>query len=314
MAPVIEFDNLSASYFAGLVRRETPAVRSVSFQVQVGEVFGFLGPNGAGKTTSIHVLMGFLFPTGGSARLFGLPAGDQEARRRVGFLPENFAFHRFLTASGLLRFHRRLAGIKVDAAGEERLVQDLLRRVKLEAQSKVRIGRFSRGMLQRIGLAQALLGDPDLLVLDEPTSGLDPLGRKEVRELILELKKRGKSVFLSSHLLPEIELVCDRVAVIDKGSLKHVGTIAELSSDASLVELVISGLPLGEPAAEELRAWIAAAGGEVASQGNQVKVVIAAAHKRAVLEKVWACGADVKSLNPLRSSLEELFLRLVGNS
>jgi ABC-2 type transport system ATP-binding protein len=314
MAPVIEFDNLSASYFAGLVRRETPAVRGVSFQVQAGEVFGFLGPNGAGKTTSIHVLMGFLFPTGGSARLFGLPAGDREARRRVGFLPENFAFHRFLTAAGLLRFHRRLAGIKMDGAGEQRLVQDLLHRVKLEAQSDIRIGRFSRGMIQRIGLAQTLLGDPDLLVLDEPTSGLDPVGRKEVRELILELKKCGKTVFLSSHLLSEIELVCDRVAVIDKGSLKHIGRISELTSDASLIELVISGLPWGEPAAEDLYAWIAAAGGQVASQGNQVKVVIGAAHKRALLEKVWASGADVDSLNPRRSTLEDLFLKLVGNS
>jgi ABC-2 type transport system ATP-binding protein len=304
----IELENLSMSYYAGLVRRETPALRGVSFRVEPGEVFGFLGPNGAGKTTAIHILMGFIFPIRGCASLFGYPAGDLRARRRAGFLPENFAFHRFLTAGKLLRFHLRLAGVRSDRAGEERMTQELLRRVKLETQRDVRIGRFSRGMVQRIGLAQAVLNDPDLLVLDEPTSGLDPIGRKEVRELIVEFKARGKTIFLSSHLLSEVELVCDRVAVINQGSLKQVGRVQELLGAGDQVEVVVSTL------SDELRDWAQAEGGAVALDGSHTRIIIDGRHQRALIEKTWAAGADVISVNPVRSSLEDLFVKLVEGS
>jgi ABC-2 type transport system ATP-binding protein len=312
MAAVIELDNLSVSYYAGLVRRETRAVSQVSFQVEAGEVFGFLGPNGAGKTSTIHTLMGFIFPSGGAARLLGFPAAHWRARLRVGFLPENFAFHRYLTAEKLLRFHRRLAALP--ANGSEGVVQDLLQRVKLEAQREVRIGRFSRGMAQRIGLAQALLNDPDLLLLDEPTSGLDPLGRREVRELILALKAQGKTVFVSSHLLPEIEVISDRVAVIDQGRLKYAGRVQDLAAAGELIEVAISGINGDAPAAEELKAWIAAEGGRIVADGGAAKVTIDSRHKRALLERVWTSGGDVVSLNPVRGSLEDLFVKLVGGS
>lgn len=311
--PAIELEQLAVSYFAGLVRSETPAVRDLSFRVESGEVFGFLGPNGAGKTTTIHALLGFLFPVRGTASVFGCRAGDVEARSRLGFLPENFAFHRFLTAAKLLRLHLRLAGVHADTVGESRLVRDLLHRVKLDGQGEVRIGRFSRGMLQRIGLAQALLNDPDLLILDEPTSGLDPLGRKEVRELILDLKSRGKTVFLSSHLLSEIEMVSDRVAVVHQGLLKHVGRVCDLVNTGNLVEAIISGLDPALPSAADLRAWVLEEGGSLTPDGTTVRVVIESGKKRALLEKVWVSGADVVSLNPVRGSLEDLFVKLVEN-
>lgn len=311
--PAIELEQLAVSYFAGLVRNETPAVRDLSFRVESGEVFGFLGPNGAGKTTTIHTLLGFLFPVRGVARIFDCRAGHVEARRRLGFLPENFAFHRFLTAKNLLRFHMRLAGVHSDTVGESRLVADLLHRVKLDAQREVRIGHFSRGMVQRIGLAQALLNDPDLLILDEPTSGLDPLGRREVRELILDLKSRGKTVFLSSHLLSEIEMVSDRVAVVHQGLLKHLGRVCDLVNTGSLVEAVISGLDPALASAGDLRAWVVEEGGSLTLDGATVRVVIDSGKKRALLERAWACGADVVSLNPVRGSLEDLFVKLVEN-
>jgi ABC-2 type transport system ATP-binding protein len=311
MTAAIELENLRVSYFAGLVRRETPAVTDVSFRVEPGEVFGFLGPNGAGKTTTIHTLMGFVFPIGGTARLFDYPAGDLNARRRVGFLPENFAFHRFLTAEKLLRLHLRLAGLRRSRPAEDELVSDLLHRVKLQGAGDTRIGRFSRGMVQRIGLAQALVNDPDLLILDEPTSGLDPLGCREVRELILEHKRRGKTVFLSSHLLSEVELVSDRVAVIDRGSLKHVGRVRDLVNAGDRIEVVISGLIPGTLACEDLRAWIEAEGGSINPNGEGTRVVISATQKGALLEKIRTSGGDVVALNPVRGSLEDLFVKLV---
>jgi ABC-2 type transport system ATP-binding protein len=194
--------------------------------VQPGEVFGFLGPNGAGKTTTVKILLGLVKPTSGEARIFGKPAADAEARRRVGYLPENFRFHDWLTGESLLDFHARLAGVSL-AERRERIPR-VLDQVGLHGRGRDRISAYSKGMTQRIGLAQAIIHDPDLVLLDEPTSALDPVGRREVRDLIRALRARGMTVFLNSHLLSEVEMVCDRVAIVDRGRVVRSGQLGEL--------------------------------------------------------------------------------------
>ncbi|HTM38537.1 MAG TPA: ABC transporter ATP-binding protein [Terriglobales bacterium] len=303
MTPVIEFSGITKSYRRRFRRTEVDALSSVSFEVKRGEVCAFLGPNGAGKTTSMNILMGFIFPSSGTSRVFGFEPGDVRAKAQIGFLPENFAFYRYLNAERLLQFHLRLTGRAT--ADPEGLIAALLRQVKLDSYRGLKIGKFSRGMVQRLGLAQALLGDPELLVLDEPTSGLDPAGRKEVRDLILELKAQGKTVFLSSHLLSEVEQVCDRVIVIDHGRVVGTGTMQQMLEQNNRVEIIVDRL------SPELEHAIQEHGASISREENRVRIHVEPEHKRQVAEAVWAAGGDVISLSPLRASLEEVFLKLV---
>ena len=205
---------------------ENVAVRGLTLQVQQGEVFGFLGPNGAGKTTSIKMLLGLVAPTSGGATLLGAPLGDRAARAKMGFLPEHFRFHDWLSADEFLNLHGQLYGMS--AARLKPRIDELLELVGLTPFRSKQLKTFSKGMLQRIGLAQALLNDPALVFLDEPTSGLDPVGRRLVRDMIADLKKRGTTIFLNSHLLTEVEQVCDRVAVIHRGRIVASGTLEEV--------------------------------------------------------------------------------------
>jgi len=207
------------------------ALHDLSLVVQPGEVFGFLGPNGAGKTTTVKILLGLVRPTAGQARLFGQAAGDPRARRRVGYLPENFRFHDWLTGEQLLDFHARLAGMS--GAERRRRIPEVLALVGLADRGRDRIRAYSKGMTQRIGLAQAIVHEPDLVLLDEPTSALDPVGRREVRDLIRDLRTRGMTVFLNSHLLSEVELVCDRVAIVDRGHVVRSGRLADLLAEGT---------------------------------------------------------------------------------
>jgi ABC-2 type transport system ATP-binding protein len=212
----------------GLTKRygDIEAVRGVDFEVPVGETFGFLGPNGAGKTTAINVLLGFIPPTRGTAYLFGIDVRQPIARRRIGYLPEMTYYYKFLTAEELLRFYARIFGLPSLEADTR--IDRLLKLVELGSARKRLIKTYSKGMQQRVGIAQALINDPDLLILDEPTSGLDPLGRMKVREIIQRLRNDGKTVFFSSHELGEVETVCDRVAIINNGELKVVGGVDEV--------------------------------------------------------------------------------------
>ncbi len=203
------------------------AVKDLNLKVRAGEVFGFLGPNGAGKTTTMNVLLGFVNATGGAAYLFGVDVREPIARQRIGYLPELTYYYKFLTAEELLRFYARI--FRIPRAEADRRIDSLLRLVELEPARKRPIRTYSKGMQQRVGLAQALINDPDLLILDEPTSGLDPLGRMKVREIIQRLKDQGKTVFFSSHELGEVETVCDRVAIIHQGELKVEGSVTELT-------------------------------------------------------------------------------------
>lgn len=226
-AAVISIDNLVVEY-PGRGLRQPPhrAVKGLTLQVGESEVFGFLGPNGAGKTTTMQVLLGFLAPTSGSASVFGVDVQQPIARQRIGYLPELTYYYKFLTSEELLRFYGRI--FKIPNATLEARIDSVLKLVEMEHARKRLIKTYSKGMQQRIGLAQALINDPDLLILDEPTSGLDPLGRMKVREIIQRLKNEGKTVLFSSHELGEVETICDRVAIINKGELKAIGRVSDL--------------------------------------------------------------------------------------
>jgi ABC-2 type transport system ATP-binding protein len=304
MPAAIEFDSVTKVFRRPFSKERISALADVSFQVDPGEVCAFLGPNGAGKTTSINILMGFLFSDAGAVRVLGHPPGDVRAKRQIGLLPENYAFYPHLTARKLLEFHAALAG--VDGPTAQTRIPGLLATVRLSDHAGQKIGRYSRGMLQRLGLAQALLNDPQLLVLDEPTSGLDPAGRKDVRELLLTLKSEGRTVFVSSHILAEVEQFCDRVVIIDRGRLVQAGPLDALLTRGTRVEILADRLP------EELAPALLASGASIARDLHGVRLTVDLAAKREVAEKLWASGCDVVSIQPVRDSLETLFLQLVG--
>jgi len=302
--PAIEFAGVEKIYRRRFAGQEVVALNNVSFQVSRGEVCAFLGPNGAGKTTSISILMGFLFADAGTIRVLDYEPGDVRAKAQIGFMPENFAFYKYLNAQKLLRFHYALAGGNPKDAAN--LIGDLLHKVKLSGYDQLKIGKYSRGMVQRIGLAQALLANPQLLVLDEPTSGLDPAGRKEVRDIMFALKAEGKTIFLSSHLLSEVEQICDRVIFIDRGKILQSGRIEELLAVGDRAEIVVNQLP------PEMEPWLAEICASFDRGAQAVRIVAPTTHKREIAERIWAAGFDVLSITPLRSSLEDLYMKVVG--
>lgn len=272
------------------------ALGDFSLAVEAGEIFGFLGPNGAGKTTAIHLAMGFMRASGGRGTLLGNPFGDAPTRRRVGFLAENIAlYHR--PAGKLVRFYGQLNGMR--DPGLARRTRDVLEMVEMQGERDRNVGKFSRGMMQRIGLAQALVNDPEILILDEPTSALDPLGRVAVRELLLSAKAAGKTVFLSSHLLSEIEAVCDRIGILHHGRLVRVGSTSELLESQNQSEIIATGYNVD-----------VIAGGEPTEGG--MRFVVNTKSLRAMIERIWAIGGDVVRVNPLRRSLEDIFVELTS--
>jgi ABC-2 type transport system ATP-binding protein len=226
---VIMTGQLTKVYDLGLGQAPFKALEGLDLTVQEGEIFGFLGPNGAGKTTTIKILMGLIHPTSGMATLLGCPINNIQTRSKIGFLPESSHFYEYLTASEILTFYGRLFDIPKETIKERTLA--LLKQVGLESAAHLQLRKFSKGMLQRIGIAQALINDPELIILDEPMSGLDPIGRKEMRELILNLKTQGKTVFFSSHITHDIEMICDRVGILVGGRLLRIGGLSELLPD-----------------------------------------------------------------------------------
>jgi len=297
MTFVLEFENISKEY-RRLVGGRVIALDRFSLQVGQGEIFGFLGPNGAGKTTAIHLAMGFMRATSGSGRMLDKPFGHAATRRRVGFLAENVALYP-RKAEQLVRFYGGLNGMfggKLKSRAREML--DL---VGLSQEARRSVGGFSRGMVQRVGLAQALVNDPELLILDEPTSALDPLARVQIRELLLRSRDSGKTVFLSSHLLSEVEQICDRVAVLNKGRLVAVGKTAELLQSGDESEIVARSIPVS-------------AFPHAVLDNGMVRFAVAASSQRAALEHVWLLGGEVVSVNPQHRSLEQIFLQLTTDS
>lgn len=304
--PAIEFRQVTKIYRRFRPGHQVPALSAVSFSVSPGEVCAFLGPNGAGKTTSINLLMGFLYADKGEIRVLGYAPGDIRAKQQIGFLPENFSFYKYLNASRLLRLHSAMAGLHSEQSSKR--ISELLGRVHLQDYPHLKIGKYSRGMVQRLGLAQALLSDPQLLVFDEPTSGLDPAGRKEVRDLILALKSTGKTIFLSSHLLAEVEQICDRVIIINRGQMVRAASLAELRGTGNRVEILVDVLP------EPLRPALAEMGAAVEAGTHGVRIIVDIARKRALLESLWSAGSDVIRLTPINESLEDMYLQLTENS
>jgi len=293
--PVLEYRQITKDYRVGLRRRHLRALGDFSLTVNRGEIFGFLGPNGAGKTTAIHLAMGFMRPTTGWGQILGKEFGDAPTRMRVGFLAENLALHN-RRVSELIEFYAELNNVpnsrKAAAAAVERLgLTEVSNRITM---------KLSRGMQQRVGLAQAIVNDPELLILDEPTSALDPVARVMVRELLLELKRTGKTVFVSSHLLSEVEAVCDRIAILRKGELVRVGTISQLLEQADRCSVVARGItkegfPMAVP------------------QNGFLMLNVEHARQREIIEHIWSSGGEVVSVNPVRESLEEMFLRLASS-
>jgi ABC-2 type transport system ATP-binding protein len=300
----IETAHLRKEYGATPGKGGFVAVQDLSFSVPRGQVFGFLGPNGAGKTTTINMLLGNIKPTSGEASLLGRPIGDREARAKLGFLPEKFQFHEFLTAEEFLDLHGRLYGM--GQAARKKRIPEVLEQVGLIERRRSKISEFSKGMQQRVGLAQAILNDPDLVILDEPTSALDPLGRREVREIVAGLKAAGKTVLLNSHLLSEIEMICDQVAILKAGQIVRLGKIDDLLAAPSTVEMRVgSQSPALLKALESLART-------VSSDGDMVTATIG---DEAIIPELAAAvvghGGRLMSLIPRRESLEDLFIRVV---
>jgi ABC-2 type transport system ATP-binding protein len=282
-------------------------LHGLDLTVQPGEVFGFLGPNGAGKTTTVKILLGLVAATSGSARLFGLPAGDSEARRRVGYLPENFRFHDWLTGHQLLDFHGRLSGMDLERRRER--IPQVLDLVGLFGRGGDRIRSYSKGMTQRIGLAQAIIHEPDLVLLDEPTSALDPVGRREVRDLIRSLRARGMTVFLNSHLLSEVEMVCDRVAIVDGGRVVRSGRLEELLG--GLPELRITVDRIDAPLLDMMSRHGRVQEVREATIVLEVEHVEVAAQLSDALVRAGYC---LYAMVPSHQSLEDLFVSLVEST
>ena len=280
------------------------AVEGLTLAVPRGQIFGFLGPNGAGKTTTINMLLGNSYPTGGEANLLGKPVGDQNTRAKLGFLPEKFQFHEYLTAEEFLDLHGKLYGM--DAKRRRKRAHESLELVGLFDRRKSRIREFSKGMQQRVGLAQAILNDPELVILDEPTSALDPLGRRSVRDLVRHLKSIGTTVFLNSHLLSEIEMTCDEVAIIKGGKVKRQGRINDLVAIKSTVEMRIDAYA---PAVRDALALIARTVEE--REGLVYATLETDERVPDLAEAVVRSGGRLRSMNPMRESLEDLFIRVV---
>jgi ABC-2 type transport system ATP-binding protein len=296
----------------------------VSLQAHAGDVFGLLGPNGAGKTTFIKILLGVVRPTSGTAALFGRPVGTAGARLRVGYLPESLRIDRHHTARSALRYYGRLS--RMDEASIKRRSDELLELVGLSGRDRESVRRFSKGMYQRLGLAQALLHDPDLLVLDEPTDGLDPVGRNEVRTVIDRLRDSGKTIFLNSHILQEVELVCTRVAILAQGQIRGIGTLNEIASATQDDRIEIEAIVDGEPdaAIESLSATLRDTNAEiqptpvVSRHADQPTYRISLnlpeqSQVDGLVDRLRSADVSIVRLETKRATLEDTFMQLVGN-
>jgi ABC-2 type transport system ATP-binding protein len=280
----------------------------LNLEVNKGEIFGFLGPNGAGKTTTIKILMGLIYPTSGNAWIFGSELGNVEIKRRLGFLPEQPYFYDYLTSREFLQFYGQLFGLNKNEIRSR--IDYLLPLVGLEESIDIQLRKFSKGMLQRIGIAQALINQPDLVVLDEPMSGLDPVGRKEIRDIILQLKGEGKTVFFSTHIIPDVEMICDRVGILVHGELVNVGMLNEIiDARVKYIEIVARNI------SKEILSHITTLVGEVYENWGQVSLKVKDEYRlNNVLDMIKEGKGTVVSVIPQRETLEEHFIKKLGKT
>lgn len=303
LGPAIEIDNLTKDYPIGFLQlKRKRSLEALTMSVETGEVFGFLGPNGAGKSTTIKLLMRLIFPTSGSARIQGKPISDIGMHRDIGYLPEQPYFYDYLTASELLDYFARFHDLK--AAERRDRVSHMLKKVGLETVGKLQLRKYSKGMLQRVGLAQAILHDPQVVILDEPMSGLDPVGRREVRDIILELKRNGKTILFSTHILSDAEMLCDRVGVIVGGKLRGVGAPAEIvDMKTRAMEILFEVIPSAGTNIPLLA--------EATRTGDRYRLQVDEAKLYPAIEQLRGISAKILSVAQLKPSLEEYFMHLV---
>jgi ABC-2 type transport system ATP-binding protein len=302
MSPAIEIENLSMEYPYGFLHlKKKRSLENLTMQVENGEVFGFLGPNGAGKSTTIKLLMRLIFPASGTARILGKSIEDVSVHREIGYLPEQPYFYDYLTAAELLEYFARFH--TMTAADRRERVQRMLKKVGLESAKKIQLRKYSKGMLQRVGLAQAILHDPQVVVLDEPMSGLDPVGRREVRDIILELKKDGRTVLFSTHILSDAEMLCDRVGVIVGGKLRGVGTPGEMVGIQTQGMEILFEL---DGPAKNFPLF-----GKATKTGERYRVQLAETELYAALDELKAAGARILSVAQIKATLEDFFMNLV---
>jgi ABC-2 type transport system ATP-binding protein len=300
----IEIENLTKDYPYGFLHlKKKTSLERLTMQVETGEIFGFLGPNGAGKSTTIKLLVGLIFPTAGSARILGKPISDVRMHRDIGYLPEQPYFYDYLTAAEMLDYFARFHDLP--AAERVKRTQRMLKKVGLETAEKIQLRKYSKGMLQRVGLAQAILHEPQVVILDEPMSGLDPVGRREVRDIILELKREGKTVMFSTHILSDAEMLCDRVGVIAGGKLRGVGALSEIVGMKPhgmeiLFELIGKG-----PGTTPLLA-------KATRTGERYGLHVAEEELYSAIEQLRGAGARILSVTQVKPSLEDFFMHLVG--
>jgi ABC-2 type transport system ATP-binding protein len=300
--PAIETENLTKEYPYGFLHlKKKASLEGLNMQVEMGEVFGFIGPNGAGKSTTIKLLLGLIFPDAGTARILGRPISDIEMHRDIGYLPEQPYFYDYLTATEVLDYFARFHDLP--ASERSVRVQKMLKKVGLETARKIQLRKYSKGMLQRVGLAQAILHDPKLVILDEPMSGLDPVGRREVRDIILELKRDGKTVMFSTHILSDAEMLCDRVGVIVGGKLRGVG------APGQIVDMKTQGMEIlfeieGQSAAPIVL--------KATQTGDRYRLKVSEAEIYDAIEQLRAAGAKILSVTEVKATLEEFFMNLVA--
>ncbi|HEV2194005.1 MAG TPA: ABC transporter ATP-binding protein [Candidatus Acidoferrum sp.] len=300
-SPAIETENLTKVYPYGFLNlKKRTSLEGLNLQVETGEIFGFIGPNGAGKSTAIKLLMRLIFPTAGGARILGRPISDIEMHRDVGYLPEQPYFYDYLTAAELLDYFARIHDLT--AADRKKRVQQLLKKVGLETAGKIQLRKYSKGMLQRVGMAQAILHDPKLVILDEPMSGLDPVGRREVRDIILELKREGKTVMFSTHILSDAEMLCDRVGVIVGGKLRGIGApeqLVDMKTQGMEILFELTGQSSGPLLAKATRT------------GDRYRLHVPEQDLYGAIEQLRGAGAKILSVSQVRATLEEFFMGLV---
>ncbi len=300
---IIETNGLTKDFRMG-IRGKVRALEEVDLAVEEGEVFGLLGPNGAGKTTLVKILLNLTFPTRGKATIFGCDVNDFRVRSRVGYLPENHSFPQYLNGGQVMDLFGKMSGLKKKVRKER--TSELLKKMKMDQWAKMKMKNYSKGMAQRLGLAQAMLNDPDIIFLDEPTDGVDPIGRQEIRSVLLDLRKNGKTIFLNSHLLSEIEMVCDRVAILDKGRLVAQGRLDELTNDVNRYHIRCQGMGPG---------LLGAIGQMTLSRNMEdgrldIKVE-SVGHLNQVIDLIRKEGLLIESVEPARRSLESYFINLI---
>ncbi|MCL4244218.1 MAG: ABC transporter ATP-binding protein [Candidatus Dadabacteria bacterium] len=301
MSDALRITNLVKDYKTGFLGRMTRVLRNVTFSVEQGEIFGFIGPNGAGKTTTFKSILGFARPTEGRIELLGKDSGDPDVKRKIGYLPENPYFYDYLTGEELLIYMGELHGLGRKYLTEK--AAELLEKVRMSHAGNVQMRKYSKGMLQRIGIAQSLINDPEFIILDEPMSGLDPIGRREIKDLILEEKRKGKTILLSSHMLSDVEALCDRVGIIMGGTLIKTGSLGELLKEIHTdYEMHVEGAP------DEVKQSVREMRVEMEHRAGYVVLKFDEDIRRQVIEAVAKTQAEIISLHPVRRSLEGLFV------